>query len=430
MERKGFTLVELLVVIAIIALLMGILMPALARVRQIAHRMVCGSNLSGIGKAMLIYANDYEDELPRAGGRNTVWGSPVQWDAANRFAAYGLQPDGTGGKATITSSFYLLVKYAEVTPKSFICKGDSGTSEFKLSDFSRPDLEFIDCWDFGPTTADHNPTQHCSYTYHMPYGLYALTTSSEPGMAVAADRSPWIASPAGAAKNIQNFNPAGTTEQQKHGNSISHQEDGQNVLFMDSHVYFEKRSYCAINDDNIYTFWDGGDIRRGGAPVAGVSEPKDRKDSFCVHDGEPGEPGPKDRWCFPADTLIWLNGALVPIANATIGQTVGRGGTAACLERIERVDEHQGVFECYTVVLDNGNCISAVGSHRFLVESNQWTPIQDLRTGSRLASLTGLLTVKAVVKDAMPFVGKVYNLKIEDAEQYYVGTDGLAVRDW
>ena len=73
MKRKGFTLVELLVVIAIIALLMGILMPALSRVRQIAFRLICGTNLSGIGKAMLIYSNDYEDEFPKAGGRRNLW---------------------------------------------------------------------------------------------------------------------------------------------------------------------------------------------------------------------------------------------------------------------------------------------------------------------------------------------------------------------
>ena len=130
MKKKGFTLVELLVVIAIIALLMGILMPALARVRQIAFRMVCGTNLSGIGKAMLIYANDYEDELPRAGGRNGLWVPKIaNWAAANRVAAYGANGDGS-----ITSCFYLLVKYAEVTPKSFLCKGDSGVSEFKPAD--------------------------------------------------------------------------------------------------------------------------------------------------------------------------------------------------------------------------------------------------------------------------------------------------------
>ena len=284
MKTKGFTLVELLVVIAIIALLMGILMPALARVRQIAFRMVCGTNLSGIGKAMLIYAGDYEDELPRAGGRNTTWGGPVVWNAANRNAAYGLAANGTGGKATVSSCFYLLVKYAEVTPKSFICKGDAGTTEFKLSNEpAAGTLEFIDCWDFGS-----EPLKHCSYTYHLPFGLYALTTSSEPGMAVAADRTPWMKSPAAEAKNIANFNPTGTMEQQKYGNSVSHQEDGQNVLFMDSHVSFEKRAYCAINDDNIYTFWDGGDIRRGSIPVVGLTEPKDRKDSFLVHDGPSG----------------------------------------------------------------------------------------------------------------------------------------------
>ena len=92
-QRKGFTLVELLVVIAIIALLMGILMPALARVRQLAFRLTCGTNLSGIGKAMLIYANDYEDELPRAGGRNATWGT-TQWNALTRAAGLHREWDG------------------------------------------------------------------------------------------------------------------------------------------------------------------------------------------------------------------------------------------------------------------------------------------------------------------------------------------------
>ena len=46
------------------ALGMGILMPALARTRQVAFRMVSATNLSGIGKSLLIYANDYDDEFP------------------------------------------------------------------------------------------------------------------------------------------------------------------------------------------------------------------------------------------------------------------------------------------------------------------------------------------------------------------------------
>jgi prepilin-type processing-associated H-X9-DG protein len=50
----------------VVALLMGILMPALARTRQIAFRMVCGTNMSGLGKAMLFYANDYDDKFPKS----------------------------------------------------------------------------------------------------------------------------------------------------------------------------------------------------------------------------------------------------------------------------------------------------------------------------------------------------------------------------
>jgi len=297
MKRKGFTLVELLVVIAIIALLMGILMPALARVRQLAFRMTCGTNLSGIGKAMLIYANDYEDELPRAGGRNSTWGATPNWTAADRRLAFGLATDGSGGTASISSCFYLLVKYSEVTPKSFICKGDAGTTEFKLSEMTGlpTNFELIDAWDFGlPADA----FKHCSYTYHVPFGLYALTTSNEPGFAVAADRNPWIVSPAAAAGVWTAFKPdvtyaggtIGTSDQAKQGNAIAHQGDGQNVLFLDSHVEFAKRAYCSVEDDNIYTIsrdttTGKGDIYGNGILVPGTScIPANRKDSVLVHD--------------------------------------------------------------------------------------------------------------------------------------------------
>jgi len=291
MRRKGFTLVELLVVIAIIALLMGILMPALSRVRQLAFRLTCGTNLSGVGKAMMIYANDYEDELPRAGGRSSTWGPVSNWMATDRYTAFGLDTQGGSGKATISSCFYLLVKYAEVTPKSFVCKSDAGTSEFKLSDLAQAvptNFELIDAWDFGTTGESW---KHCSYSYHVPFGLYALTTSSEPGFAVAADRNPFLKSPAAEAAPLSAFKPdldayKGTTDQAKAGNAIGHQLDGQNVLFLDAHVDFEKRAYCSIEDDNVYLISSIADRGSpiGAAPTPSSYQPMNRKDSVLVHD--------------------------------------------------------------------------------------------------------------------------------------------------
>jgi prepilin-type N-terminal cleavage/methylation domain-containing protein len=294
MKKKGFTLVELLVVIAIIALLMGILMPALARVRQLAFRMTCGTNLSGIGKAMLIYANDYEDELPRAGGRNSTWGALQNFAGTTRQQAYGVDAAGSGGKATITSCFYLLVKYAEVTPKSFICKGDSGTTEFKLADIAgtggvTTGTELIELWDFGPIATAY---KSCSYSYHVPFGSYALTVSSEPGFAVAADRNPWLKSPAGDPPAFNLFKPdltgytGGTTETAKAGNAVSHQSEGQNVMFLDTHVDFEKRAYCSLEDDNIYTVSTVADQGSAlGTPATTASyTPLNRKDSVLIHD--------------------------------------------------------------------------------------------------------------------------------------------------
>ena len=305
-KRKGFTLVELLVVIAIIALLMGILMPALARVRQIAFRMVCGSNLSGIGRAMLIYANDYDDDFPRAGYLGTVWVDELlSWAAADRIGAFGNPTGGGVTSATITSSFYLLVRYAEVTPKSFVCKSEPSTTVFKVENYLSSGYEDEDVWDFGPgpsTNESYSPTNHCSYSYHQPYNRFFLSTaSSEPGMAVAADQNPWLDYDTDTSYFLWDSHEKfeGITGYQ-YGNAGSHQREGQNVLFMDNHVSFEKQSFCGIEEDNIYTYTDFDQeqqIQQGIPPVCtdiedmdyGKLHPHLPKDSFLINECGLGE---------------------------------------------------------------------------------------------------------------------------------------------
>jgi len=284
-RKKGFTLIELLVVVAIIALLISILLPSLARAREITKRAVCASNLRGIGQGMKTYSNDnmdffpcapFADPDPAPSPANKTKVNFVKMLSLNFTSAANTTGNFDSSKVHPSRSLFMLVTEGSCTAAQFVCPSSGDTPDDMRHKQGSQEIASQP----GTTRFDFKSYSNLSYGYQIPFGNRARPSEAlDPRMALCADKSPWFTVGSAGGGNLGNTldqfvggtAPNFTTimgltlandllkadnDKWRLYNSRNHSSEGENVLFVDGHADFVKKPIVGVNYDNIYTFQD------------------------------------------------------------------------------------------------------------------------------------------------------------------------------
>lgn len=261
-NRHGFTLIEVLVVIGIIGLLLGITLPAVERVRHKGYLLACATNLHSIGQAVAVYASEHHGQFPRT---RYVPGDPIVWGtgaaSSDSFGPTGPQPND------VTAAFYLLAREQKLTTAVFVCP-------------------YNDVFAYTPdpvSPAAHanfsDMTQHLGYSFADPYPSdaarkagYVWDATLGADFPLAADKNPGVDTHGSNVLSNDLATDAGE------GCSTNHEQDGQNVLYADGHVTWQKTALCGLNGDNIYANrakrLDQSPLDRGDALLLPTDDPR------------------------------------------------------------------------------------------------------------------------------------------------------------